>query len=81
MEHEKFKNYIKDLGFILKEMALQAKKNKKISDHSSEEYNYQLGYLMAFHEIIDLMKQQAKNFQISQEELSLSDLDPETDLL
>ena len=36
---------------------------------------------MAFHEVIDLMKQLATAFNINQKDIGLEDIDPEKDLL
>jgi hypothetical protein len=46
-----------------------------------KDYNYSLGYLMAYHEVISLLQQQAVAFGISLESLGLHDIDPENDLL
>ena len=46
-----------------------------------ENNKYIIGYLMAYHEIIDLMKQQATNFDIKQNEIGLDGINPETDLI
>ncbi len=79
MSTDKFKNYTYDLGMLLKEKARAAKYDK---DHSIlEDTDYNTGYLMAFHEVIDLMKQQAQSFNIEQEEIGLADIDTEMDLL
>ncbi len=80
MNQNKFKNYLYDLGYLLKEKAKDAKKEKSISSNS-EDSIYQEGYLMAYYEVLDLMKQQAKAFNIEDKEIGLEDIDPERDLL
>jgi len=75
-----FENYLFDLGMILKEMALDAKKTKNEAV-ATDNHDYELGYLMAFHEIISLMLDQANLFEISPEQIGLSDIDPDGDLL
>ena len=80
MNNDKYKNYIYDLGMLFAEKALDAKHNKDISS-KSDNYDYNIGYLMAFHEIIDIMKQQAKVFNINEKDIGLSGIDAESDLL
>jgi hypothetical protein len=83
MNNEKFKNYAYDLGILFKNKAKEAKYNtndlSKIEN--AEDVAYKMGYLMAFHEIIDVMKQQATAFNIEQEDIGLADIDAESDLL
>jgi hypothetical protein len=80
MEDDKLKHYIYDLGIFIKEKARQAKieKNAAIGSPNSD---YAIGYLMAMHEIISLMKQQAEVFVIKQDEIGLADIDPDSELL
>jgi hypothetical protein len=80
MRNDKFKNYLLELGLLLKEKAQEAKKEK---DHpvGQSDKDYNIGYLMAFHEVIDLMKQQADAFNINQNDIGLSDINVEKDLL
>ncbi len=79
MNDKKFEHYIKDLGVLIKEKAREAKINEVNSDAKNADYN--IGYLMAFHEIIVLMKHQAMVFNIEQEDIGLADINAETDLL
>ena len=80
MTDEKFKNYMFDLGMLLKDKARAAKKaNDCACDEDS--ISYASGYLMAFHEVIDLMKVQANVFNIKQQDIGLLDIDPESELL
>ncbi len=80
MSEDKFKYYLHDLGMLLKEKA-QAAKNEKDNPVDQKDNDYNIGYLMAFHEVIDLMKQQADAFDIKQDEIGLADIDAERDLL
>ncbi len=80
MVQSKFENYLYDLGFFLKEKAKDAKKSVKTAS-DSEDVAYQEGYVMAYFEVIDLMKQQAKAFNIAEKDIGLADIDPERDLL
>ena len=64
MKNELFENYLRDLGFEIKELALNAKKRRDTSKGTeSEAYNN--GYLMGFHRVVSLMQQQADAFGIS----------------
>ncbi|MBM3201502.1 MAG: hypothetical protein FJZ56_03735 [Chlamydiae bacterium] len=80
MSGDKFKYYLHDLGMLLKEKA-QAAKNEKDNPSNQKDNDYNIGYLMAFHEVIDLMKQQADVFDIKQDDIGLADIDAERDLL
>jgi hypothetical protein len=59
--------------------SLEAKKESRISPE--DERAFALGRLMAFHEVISLMQQQAQAFGITLEEIGLDDIQPEKDLL
>ena len=80
MNNKKFRNYVYDLGILFKKKAKEAKCNK-YDTSGAEDAAYKMGYLMAFHEIIDVMKQQARAFDIEQEDIGLADIDAESDLL
>ncbi len=73
------KLYLRDLSILLKEKALQARSERDAA--SGHEREYALGRLMALHEVISLMQQQAEAFGIDVDELGLSDINPEKDLL
>ncbi len=79
MEDEKYKNYLIDLISIIKK---QAKKAKLEADHPKEGYDsFNNGYLMAYHTVIEFMKNQTEVFNIDQEDVGLADIEPERDLL
>jgi len=80
MSGDKFKYYLHDFGMLLKEKA-QAAKNEKDNPRNQKDHDYNIGYLMAFYEIIDLMKQQADAFNINQDDIGLADIDAHRDLL
>jgi hypothetical protein len=71
--------YVHDLSVLLKEKALEAKKESRSAPES--ERAFALGRLMAFHEVISLMQQQAQAFGIALEELGLDNIQPERDLV
>ena len=74
-----YKNYLQDLSFLLKERALEAKKDfKKASDDNQA---FAAGYLAAYHDILDIMKNQATSFNIDEKEIKLDDINPFKDLL
>jgi len=74
------KNYLHDLGILIKEEALEAKK-KKESSKTMNEKQFNTGYMMGFHRVISLMQQQAESFRIDLKDISLNDIDPYEDLL
>jgi hypothetical protein len=59
MDNEVAQNFLKDLGVILKEMAINAK-----ADKDRSEGLYEIGALMAYHEVVSLMQSQARVFGI-----------------
>lgn len=73
-------NYLLDLGQLIKEKAFEAKKNRDTSIGTTD-YDYALGHLMAFHEIVSLMQQQAEVFGIPLSKIGLENIDPDKDLL
>jgi len=73
-------NYLRDLGCILKEMAVEAKRARD-SATRAQDRAYATGRLMALHDAVSLMQEQATSFGIQQEELCLGDIDPERDLV
>lgn len=75
--HEHFS---RDCGSLLKQMAMEAMRASTAAKGTPDE-SYRLGYLMAFHSVISLLQQQARSFEIPLEDLDLSAIDPETDLL
>ena len=79
MEDEKYKNYLIDLISIIKK---QAKEAKLEADHPKEGYDsFNNGYLMAYHTVIEFMKNQTEVFNIDQADVGLADIEPEKDLL
>ena len=79
MECDKYKDYLIDLISIIKK---QAKEAKLEADHPKEEYgSFNNGYLMAYHTVIEFMKNQTEIFNIDQADIGLADIEPERDLL
>ena len=76
MADRQFENYLLDPGTLIKEKALAAKSAKDQSGH-----DYDVGYLMAWHEVVSLMQTQAVAFEIDVAAIGLEGIDPATDLL
>ena len=72
-------NYLRDLGYLIREAGEQARKDTVAANESDRPF--QQGRLMAYHEVLSLMQQQAEAFQLPLEELALDGLDPERDLI
>jgi hypothetical protein len=68
-------SYLRDLGTLIKEYALEAKARKVES-----ESDFATGYMAGFHRVVSLMQQQADAFGIPRGTLSLDDIDPDRDL-
>lgn len=71
--------FLRDLGMLLKEKARSARQDA--AQGHAEDRDYKLGFLMAYHEVISLLKQQAEAFGIDVRSLCLDDIDPDSDLL
>lgn len=73
-------NYLRDLGDLVKRTAFAAKAEYDNAKGQSDE-QFQLGRLMAFHEVVSMMQQQAAAFDLNVADIALDDVDPERDLL
>lgn len=71
--------YLRDLGVLLKEIALRAKKEALTA--SPGDRGFALGRLMAMHEVISLMQQQASAFGLDVKDIGLDGISPERDLV
>jgi hypothetical protein len=69
---ETYKNYLGDLGYLIRELAEDAKR-----EANAARSEYAQGYAMAFHRVITLMQQQAEAFEIPVEQLNLGDFSTE----
>ncbi len=79
MDENNLKYYIREINCLLKDYARQAKLDADNPNKENSDYN--TGYLMAYHEVIATMKNQAPFFDLTQEELNLADIEPERDLV
>ncbi len=71
-----YKYYAKDLGFLVKELALEAKRNA-----SKEKTDFSVGYMAGFHRVVSLMQQQAEAFGIAYADIGLDGIDADEDLV
>ncbi len=79
MKNKNFETYIKYISDLLKD---NARKAKLEADNPKEgDFDYNTGYLMAYYEVISTMKNQAAIFDLEQEDISLSDIEPDRDLV
>ena len=71
-----YENYLRDLGTLIKEMALDAKKTA-----NDKQTDFSVGYLTGFHRVVSLMQQQAEAFNIPLEKIGMNDIDPDSELV
>lgn len=76
MGENRFENYLRDLGTLVREKAMNAQCVK-----SQKNDPYDIGYLMAWHEVVSLMQSQANQFDITLSQIGLDEIDPQKDLL
>ena len=76
----KYRNYLYDVGDLLKTRALEAREERSRTLFDSPEYHLESGRLIAFYEVISLLQQEAEGFGIALRELRLDDIDPDRDL-
>ena len=76
MSNLQFALYTQDLGNLVREKAVAAKLAVEL-----DKSDYNVGHLMAWHEIVSLMQSQAPLFGISLSEMGLANLDPDRELL
>ena len=72
--------YLSDLGYLLRERALEAKQQARTARGKAEEV-FELGRLTAYYEVISLLINQALAFQMPVDDLHLEGLNPDRDLL
>ena len=69
-------DYIKDLGMLIKEYALEGREQ---AEKSGTDFN--AGYMAAFSRVVSLMQEQAQEFGIPLEKIGLEGIDPYEDLV
>lgn len=76
MDDDRYRNYLKDLGTLLRDQALRAK-----ADKAAKPDQYNIGRLMTFHEVISLMYAQCEAFGIPLADLGWANIDPDAEYL
>jgi hypothetical protein len=72
-------NYLHDLGQLVRKAGEQAK--QETASATPEDKIFQQGRLMAYYEVLSLMQHQAEAFDLPLNDLALSGLDPDRDLI
>ena len=67
--------------FILHDICSHLKEKAELAQNSTSSDDFDNGYRMAMYEVISLIHQQAKVFQIDLKDVALEDIDPERDFL
>jgi hypothetical protein len=73
------KNYLFDLGYLLREKALEARERRQQARGSDDEA-FESGRAMAYQEVMSLLVSQAESFQLPIKDLHIEGLDPDRDL-
>jgi hypothetical protein len=79
-ENEVLQHYLHDTIEFLLDYALEAKSERE-RNRGTEKQAFWDGYLLAFHRVISLFQQQANAFGIPLEDIGLSKVDPDHDLV
>jgi hypothetical protein len=74
------KNYLFDLGHLLREEALKARQAFQAAK-GTPDAAFQSGRLMAYYEVLSLVVSQAQSFNVPVADLHLNGLDLDRDLL
>jgi hypothetical protein len=70
-----YEAYLRDLGFLVRERAENARNTARQSPNDE----FESGRVFALYEVISLMQQQAVAFQIPLDKVSLAGIDPDSD--
>ena len=79
-EDPKYRYYLMDLGYLLREQAVEAKARRDATQ-DKDAGNFYTGMLLTYNAVISLMQQQAEGFDISLDDLRLDGLVPDRDLI
>ncbi|MCP4774497.1 MAG: hypothetical protein GY880_09680 [Planctomycetaceae bacterium] len=74
-----YKHYLRDLGMLIREQALQARKDADSA--AADDLPFQLGQSTSYYVVTTLMLQQADAFGLSPDDVGLAGLNPDQDLL
>ena len=80
MDPKAYSNYCLELGTLIREAAVEGKRQME-SAQERVDRSYEMGRQMAYHEIVSLMRQQAKACGLSMPDIGLDGLDPMRDIL
>jgi hypothetical protein len=80
MDANSLEHYIREISCLLKDYARQAKMDAD-NPKDGDSVDFNAGFLMAYHQVIAVMKNQAPFFDLTQEEINLADIEPEKDLI
>lgn len=70
-----------DRGYEIKLRALEAKAKRDSAKRGTEEYSLHAGRVIAFGEVISLIRQTAIVLRVPLRDIRLDDIDPDADLL
>jgi hypothetical protein len=76
MTSDAYKNFIRDVVYVLREVGAEAQRKSKTAGQSS---TFDAGRALAYVEVLSLMQNQADAFQLSRDDLLLAGFDPEVD--
>ena len=79
MNDDRYRNYLHDLGRILRDEAIESKR-KRDAATTSDSRLFSEGYLLALTHVIDTMQQQCIGFQIPLQSIGLDGFDPVKEL-
>lgn len=80
MNTKDLKNYLRETTCLLKDNARKAKLDAD-NPQEKDSADFNTGFLMAYHQVIAIMKNQAPFFDLKQEDIGLADIEPEQDLV
>jgi hypothetical protein len=70
------KLYLRDLGCLIKELAVESKQAA-----TESQSDFATGYMAGFHRVVSLMQQQAEAFEIPLGDIALDGFDPDSELV
>lgn len=77
--NDSYRFYIRDLGFLIKERTLEAK--KEYHDSFEDGKKFKADYLAAYTSIINTILNQTTSFNIDEKDISIDIFNPEKELL
>jgi hypothetical protein len=78
--NEEARHYLRDLGYLLRDLALDARLERD-GAHDAADEDLRIGRLMAYHEVLALMRDQATAFGIALSDIGFDGFDPDNELL